>query len=140
MIRYVILLLREIVTKWSVTNTNESERITFRTYDKFRTIFLKRFTNLNSLKTIVKRLLNLRQEKIKIQEFVIKMIMLTHRVILENQVIKILIFRELYSKDQNRIMLINSIKTENELNVEIIDQYLYRITTLIKRNKIRREK
>ena len=37
-------------------------------------------------------------------------------------------------------MLINSVKTENELNVEIIDQYLYKVTILIKRDEVRREK
>ena len=36
-------------------------------------------------------------------------------------------------------MLINLIKIENELNVEIIDQYLRRIIILIKRNKIKRK-
>ena len=78
MIRYVISLLRETVTKWSVINTNELRRITFRIYKKFKTTFLKRFTNLNSLRTIVKKLLNLKQERMKIQEFVIKVVTLIH--------------------------------------------------------------
>ena len=58
---------------------------------------------------------------------------------LGNQIIKILVFRDLYSKNQDRVMFVNSIKIENELNVETIDQYLRRVTTLIRRNKIRRE-
>ena len=37
-------------------------------------------------------------------------------------------------------MLINSIKTENELNVEIINQYLYRVTILIKKDEIKKKK
>ena len=37
-------------------------------------------------------------------------------------------------------MLTNSVKIENELNVETIDQYLRRITTLIKRDEIKRRK
>ena len=37
-------------------------------------------------------------------------------------------------------MLINLIKIKNELNVETIDQYLRRVTTLIRRDEIRRGK
>ena len=35
-------------------------------------------------------------------------------------------------------MLVNSVKIENELNVETIDQYLRRITILIRRDEVRR--
>ena len=45
---------------------NELRRITFRTYEEFKTTFLKRFTDFNSLETTMKRLLNLRQERMKI--------------------------------------------------------------------------
>ena len=68
------------------------------------------------------------------------MITLIHRVMLNDQTTKTLIFRGLYSKDQNRVMLINSIKIENELNVEIINQYLHRITILIRKDEVKREK
>ena len=37
-------------------------------------------------------------------------------------------------------MLTNSIKIENELNVKTIDQYLRRVTTLIRKNEIKRKK
>ena len=59
---------------------------------------------------------------------------------LRDQVTKALIFRGLYPKNQDQVMFINSVKTENELNVETIDQYLRWITTLIKRDEVRREK
>ena len=58
---------------------------------------------------------------------------------LGNQVTKVLIFRDLHSKDQDRVILVNSVKTKNELNVETIDQYLRRVTTLIRRDEVRRE-
>ena len=121
MIRYATSLLRETTTEWSTTNTDESGRITFRTYEEFRTTFLERFTDLNSSGTAVKRLLNLRQERMGIQEFVIKVVTLTHRTMLGDQTTKALVFRGLYPKDQDRVMFVNSIKTENELNVETID-------------------
>ena len=76
----------------------------------------------------------------KIQKFVTKVITLTYRTILENQTTKILVFRDLYPKDQDRVILIKSIKTKNELNVKIIDQYLRRVTILIRRDEIKREK
>ena len=47
----------------------------------------------------MERLLNLRQERMRIQEFVIKVITLIHRTMLGNQTIKALIFRDLYLKD-----------------------------------------
>ena len=121
MIRYVTSLLRGTATEWSVTNTDESGRITFRTYEEFRTTFLERFTNSNSLETTVERLLNLRQERMEIQKFATKVVTLVHRTMLKDQTTKVLVFRDLYLKNQDRIMLVNSIKTENELNVEIID-------------------
>ena len=140
MIRYVISLLRETVTEWSVINTDESRRIIFRTYEEFKTTFLKWFTDSNSSGTTVKRLLNLRQERMEIQEFVTKVVTLIHRVILRDQTTKVLIFRDLHSKDQDRVMLINSIKIKNELNVKTIDQYLRRVTILIRKNEVRRRK
>ena len=69
----------------------------------------------------VKRLLNLRQERMKIQEFVTKVITLIHRTMLRNQVTKVLVFRDLHLKNQDRVILTNSIKIKNELNVETID-------------------
>ena len=58
---------------------------------------------------------------------------------LRDQTIKILVFRELHLKNQDRVMLTNSIKTKNELSVETIDQYLRRITILIRRDEIRKK-
>ena len=139
MIRYVTLLLRGTVTEWSTTNTNESERTTFRTYEEFRTAFLERFTDPNPSGTTVERLLNLRQKRIEIQEFAIKVVTLVYRTMLRDQATKALVFRGLHPKDQDRVILVNSVKTENELNVKTIDQYLRRITTLIRRDEIRRE-
>ena len=57
----------------------------------------------------------------RIQEFVIKIITLVHRTMLRDQVTKVLVFRNLYLKNQDRIILINSIKIENELNVKTIN-------------------
>ena len=140
MIRYVTSLLRGTATEWSATNTDESGRTTFRTYKEFRTAFLERFTDSNLLGTTVERLLNLRQERMRIQEFATKMITLTHRTMLGDQATKVLVFRDLHPKDQDRIMLANSVKTKNELNVKTIDQYLRRVTTLIRRDEVRRER
>ena len=36
-------------------------------------------------------------------------------------------------------MLINLVKTKNELNIKIIDHYLRRVTILIRRDEIKRE-
>ena len=140
MIRYVTSLLRETTAEWSVTNTDESRQTTFRTYEEFRTAFLKRFTDPNPLRTTVERLLNLRQKRMKIQEFTTKVVTLIHRTILGDQTMKALVFRSLHFKNQNRVMLTNLVKMKNELNVETIDQYLYRVTTLIRRNEVRRRK
>ena len=46
--------------------------------------------------------------------------------------------REFYFRDQDRIMLTNSIYIKNQLNSKRIEFYLKRITILIKRNKIKR--
>ena len=77
-IRYVTLLLRGTTTEWSATNTDESGRTIFRTYKEFRTTFIERFTDPNLLETTVERLLNLRQERMRIQEFATKVVILTH--------------------------------------------------------------
>lgn len=76
----------------------------------------------------------------KIQEFAIKMINLVHRARLEDQATKVLMFRGLYLKDQDRIMLINSIKTEEELKKKSVKDYLKRIMRLLKRKEIKRKR
>ena len=138
MIRYATSLLRGTAAEWSATNTDESGRTTFRTYEEFRTAFLERFTDPNPSGTAVERLLNLRQGRMGIQEFATKVVTLAHRAMLGDQATKALVFRGLHPKDQDRVMLANSVKTENELNVETIDQYLRRVTTLIRRDEVRR--
>lgn len=61
---------------------------------------------------------------------------LIYQAKLEDQTIKILIFRRLHSKDQDQIMLVSSIKTENEFQKETVENYLERIIRLLRRKEI----
>ena len=65
-IRYVVSLLRKVTTKWTTIYIDQYEKIIFDTYQKFKKIFLKRFTDPNLIETIMKKLLNIRQEKLPI--------------------------------------------------------------------------
>lgn len=48
-------------------------------------------------------------------------------------------FRGLYVNDQDKIMMMNSIKTENELRTEIMKEFLKRIMRLFRRKEMRKE-
>lgn len=74
-----------------------------------------------------------------IQEYCTKILGLAHKAELEDQVAKALTFRGLHSKDQDRIMLANSIKTETELKNESLYTYAERIIRLIRREEVRRQ-
>ena len=63
---------------------------------------------------------------------------LTNKVDLKNQVVRVLIFRRLYYKNQERIILTNSLYLEKQLTKEDIEKYLKRISILIRRNEVRR--
>ena len=82
---------------------------TFDTYQEFNKAFLKRFTDSNSTGTVMEKLLNIKQEKLSIQEYVTRVLNLTNKTDLEDQVVKVLIFRRLYYKNQERVMLTNSL-------------------------------
>ena len=59
-IRYVMFLLREITTKWTTTYIDQYGKTTFETYQKFKKVFLKRFTDPNSTETTMEKLLNIK--------------------------------------------------------------------------------
>ena len=63
---------------------------------------------------------------------------LTNKTELKNQVVRILIFKRLYYKNQERIMLINSLYSKKQLVKEDFKGYLKRISTLIRRDEVRR--
>lgn len=73
-----------------------------------------------------------------IQEFVTKTMNLAFQAELGDQATKTLIFRGLHLRDQDRMMLANSIKSEAELKLETVEQYLERITRLLRRKEVRR--
>ena len=83
-IYYVMSLLREMTTKWTTTYTDQYEKTTFNTYQEFKRIFLKRFTNSNLTKMTIKKLLNIRQEKLLIQEYIIRILNLVNKIDLKN--------------------------------------------------------
>lgn len=85
----------------------------------------------------MERLLNLRREKMEVQEYIIKALNLAHQASLGDQAMKILMFRRLHPKDQNRIMFVNSIRTETEFHKENIKVYLKRITRLLRQEEVR---
>ena len=49
-----------------------------------------------------------------------------------------MIFKRLYYKDQERMMLINLLYSKEQLIEEDIKEYLKRISTLIQRNEIKK--
>lgn len=137
---YAILLLKEIAIEWTLIHVNDKRKTTFQIYRDFRKSFLKRFIDSNSSETAMKKLMNLRRKKMKGQKFVTKIMNLVYQAELKDQTIKILIFRRLYSRDQNRIMLTNFIKIEMKLKIENIKIYLQRIIRLLRRKEIRKYK
>ena len=98
-IRYVMSLLRKITIKWTIIHTDQYEKTTFSTYQEFKKTFLKRFTNSNLTKTTIKKLLNIRQKKLLIQEYVIRILNLVNKTRLKDQIVRTLIFRRLYYKN-----------------------------------------
>lgn len=119
--------------------TNDEEEIIFVIYKDFRKSFLERFTDPNPAGTAMEKLLNLRRGKMKIQEYAIKSLNLAHLAGLGKEATKALVFRKLHSKDQERMMLVNSIKTETEFQIENVKVYLERIIRLLRREEVRRQ-
>lgn len=62
---------------------------------------------------------------------------LFHRAQLEDQTTKALISRKLYLKNQDWIILVNFIKTKQELQKKSVKDYLKRIIGLLKREEVR---
>lgn len=69
-----------------------------------------------------------------IQEFRTKVLTLANKTELGDQAAKALTFRGLHSKDQDRIMIVNLIKTEQDLKKE---NYLERIIRFLRREEVR---
>ena len=57
---------------------------------------------------------------------------------MRDQIVRILIFKKLYYKDQKRVILTNLLYSKEQLIKKDIKEYLKRISTLIQRNEIRR--
>lgn len=121
------------------TYTDDDGDITFGFYKKFRKSFLERFTDSNLTGSAMKRLLNLRKRKMDVQEYITKILNLSYQADLRDQATKILVFRRLHSKDQDRIMLANSIKTETELQKKSMEIYLKRIIRLLRHEEVWRQ-
>lgn len=138
-IKYATSLLRETAAKWVLIYVDEKENTIFHHYRDFWKAFLERFTDPNPAGIAMEKLLNLRRGKMEIQEFATKMINLAHQAKLEDSAIKALIFRGLYSQDQDRVMLANSIKTEKEMQEESVEAYLERIIRLLRWKEVRRQ-
>lgn len=122
------------------TYMNEEEVIIFQTYKEFKKALLERFTDPNSTDMMIEKLLNLWRGKMEIQEYVIKVLNLAFKSELEVQATKTLMFRGLYPRDQDQMMMINSIKTEMELKTETMKVYLERIIRLFQREEVRWQK
>ena len=78
---------------------NINEINTFVTFKNFKNVFLKRFIDFNLARMIMKKLLTIKQERLSIQEYVTKVLNLTNKTGLRDQTLKVLIFREFYSRD-----------------------------------------
>ena len=100
-IRYAILLLWESALEWMATFMNNEEEITFNIYLQFKIRFLWRFINSNSVESIIKKLMNLRQEKTLILKYCTKIMNLAELANLENQTAKIHFFWGLHFRDQD---------------------------------------
>ena len=137
-IRYATSLLRGTTAEWTTIHTDANGISTFVTFKDFKNVFLERFTDPNPAGTVMKKLLTIKQKRLSIQEYVTKALNLTNKAGLGDQASKALIFRGFHSRDQDRVMLANSIYTEDQLNMERIEPYLKRITTLIRRDEVRR--
>lgn len=135
-IEYTTFLLRGIVAEWTSIHTNEDENIIFGSYKKFRKSFLERFMDSNPAETTIERLLNLQRRKMDIQEYITRALNLSYQTDLEDQIIKTLVFRRLYPKNQNRIMLVNSIKIETEFQKKSMEVYLKRIIRLLRYEEV----
>ena len=79
----------------------------------------------------MKKLLNIRQEKLSIQEYVTRILNLINKTDLKDQVVRTLIFKRLYYKNQERIILTNSLYLKKQLIKKDIKEYLKRILILI---------
>ena len=86
----------------------------------------------------MKKLLNIRQEKLLIQKYVTRTLNLINKTELRDQIARILIFRGLYYKNQKRVMLTNSLYLKEQLIKKGIKEYLKRISTLIRRDEVKR--
>ena len=138
-IRYAMSLLRGSAAEWAanyVTNTGED---TFQTYINFKAQFLGRFTDPNPSGTAVERLMNMKQGKQSIQEYCTKTLNLARQANLGDQAAKALIFRGFHPKDQERVMMANSLKSEEELVQETLEEYLGRTGRLLRREEVRRK-
>ena len=83
-IRYVTSLFREIVTEWTTIYTDTNGISIFVIFKNFKNVFLKRFTNSNLVRTIMKKLLTIKQERLSIQEYVTKILNLTNKIKLKD--------------------------------------------------------
>jgi Retrotransposon gag protein len=137
-IRYAVSLLRGQAAEWASTHTDDEGYSTFQLYTDFRKDFMERFTEPNPVGTAMEKLLSIKQGKMGIQEYTTKALNLTQKAQVGTQAAKALVFRGLHPRDQDRIMLANSIFTEENMNEESLPTYLRRITTLLRREEVRR--
>ena len=110
--RYAMSLLRGPAAEWAANYMTNLGDITFQTYFEFKTKFLQRFTDPNPSGTAVERLMNMKQGKQSIQEYCTKTLNLARQANLKDQTAKALIFRGFHPKDQERVMMANSLKSE----------------------------
>ena len=114
-------------------NTGED---TFQIYVNFKAQFLKQFTDSNSLRIMIERLMSMKQGKQLIQKYCIKTLNLVRQINLRDQAAKALIFRRFYLKNQKRVMMANFLKSKKELVQKILKEYLSRVERLLRCKKI----
>ena len=78
-IRYTTSLFRGTATEWTTIHTDANEMNTFVTFRDFKNVFLERFTDPNSAGTIMEKLLTIKQRRLFIQEYVIKVLNLINK-------------------------------------------------------------
>lgn len=77
-IQYTVSLLRGLAAEWALNHTDNEGNTTFQIYKEFRKAFLRRFTDLNPTGTAIEKMLNLKQGRMGIQEYTMKVLNLVH--------------------------------------------------------------
>ena len=81
--------------------------------------------------------MSMKQGKQSIQDYCTRTLNLARQANLGDQAAKALIFRSFHFKDQERVMMANSLKSEDDLVAEILKEYLSRTGRLLHQEEVR---